>query len=89
MFMTQHVIKLEAVPCPLCASSDYGPAFVRTDRGQVVRCLNCGLLFLNPRPNEAAIRAFYNGSYFEGDCEGYGYRDYLAQEDVALAVGSH
>lgn len=59
-------IASEEVPCELCGSRDYRPLFQVKDyeRGlpgiyQIVRCCQCKLVFLNPRPSQERIGAYY------------------------------
>lgn len=61
---------MEVVECNGCGSDRYETYLVRQDLSlfipgdfRLVRCLDCGLIYLNPRPNEQAISAFYAGDY--------------------------
>ena len=71
--------ELETASCPLCSSERRRPTSFGTDGLGVVRCGDCGVLFLSPRLKEERILEYYrDGSYFEGtDC---GYTSYLEQE---------
>ncbi len=58
--------QLETVACDLCGSTNTRLALCVKDRiyglpGEfnLVRCQNCGLLYINPRPDRASIGAFY------------------------------
>lgn len=58
--------KFEAIDCPLCGSNSYklfclggDKMFGHPGRFQVVRCEECGLYYLNPRPRREFIREFY------------------------------
>jgi 2-polyprenyl-3-methyl-5-hydroxy-6-metoxy-1,4-benzoquinol methylase len=60
-------IRWEAVPCPLCGAAA-GREFLRAagDGGheyKLDRCDRCGLVYLNPRPDEASIAPFYPPDY--------------------------
>lgn len=62
---------LEYVPCNLCGGDKTQNAFSNVwDRlhripgsWTLVRCAQCGLVYLNPRPSEAGISAFYPDEY--------------------------
>ena len=82
-------VRSEVVPCPLCGTRDFIAAFVRTDQRKVVRCKGCGLLYLNPRPDESSIVAFYDESYFSDGGHGSAYHDYVAQQAALLKWGEH
>jgi hypothetical protein len=66
-------VQFETIPCPACDSPDFLPKFTVRDRfdivaGQtytIVRCVSCGLLFLNPRPTEDTIGMFYESSAYD------------------------
>lgn len=73
--------RLEAAHCLLCGAPPPAPAYTFPPYG-VVRCAECGLWYLSPRLNEAAMVAAYReASYFEGG-DGPGYSSYLAQEST-------
>lgn len=67
--------KLEKVSCSLCGSSRHRRLFRRPDHRlqvtgemfDVVRCRNCGLVFVNPRPDEDAIKQYYTDEFYETD----------------------
>jgi 2-polyprenyl-3-methyl-5-hydroxy-6-metoxy-1,4-benzoquinol methylase len=82
-------VRLELVPCPLCKTSESVSAFVRADQGKVVRCNGCGLLYLNPRPDESSIADFYDESYFSAGGHGSAYHDYVAQQAALVKLGEH
>ena len=57
---------MEIIPCPLCTSTDYQKLFMsRDEKGRfselfyIVRCDDCGLVYLNPRPAEADKMRLY------------------------------
>jgi len=62
---------METVDCDLCGSSNYLPVVSQTDilhkttteLFTVVKCLDCGLHYTNPRPNRSEIGEFYSKSY--------------------------
>ena len=63
----------ETISCPACDSSEFTSEFSVRDRfdtlpGQlfhIVRCRRCRLLYLNPRPDENSIAAFYASSDYD------------------------
>ncbi len=64
------VCSWEKVPCPLCRSRRETVLHVQpaADGGQpyrVVRCQDCGVGYLNPRPDVASIAQFYPDEYAE------------------------
>jgi len=59
-------IILETVPCNLCEGTKTEPLYDITEKisgrngiFKLVRCTNCGLCFINPRPTVAAITHYY------------------------------
>ena len=61
---------MESVNCNLCGSDQYQKLLSKNDQsffnGQewaVVRCLNCRLKYLNPRPKPAEMAAVYSTNY--------------------------
>jgi SAM-dependent methyltransferase len=64
-------------PCPLCgAAASREVAVVRrwTEPFRIARCRSCSLLFMNPRPSDERLAAFYDEGFFSGDGE-YAYVD--------------
>ncbi len=64
------MIDLEEVPCGLCGSRQSEPYLKRKDLSlflegefHLVRCLNCGLVYLNPRPANSSISEIYPDAY--------------------------
>lgn len=60
-------IALETVNCLICGSEKYSVKYADVanrfnteEKFQVVSCTNCGFTFLNPRPTEQAIGAYYD-----------------------------
>jgi len=64
---------VKSVPCDLCGSSSATPAFqawdTRVPTGphlfRVVECQECGLLYLNPRPEGQELAAYYPEEYYD------------------------
>ena len=62
--------KLETINCPLCGKNNYQPylsnvkeLYGGTDNYfTVVKCLDCGMIFTNPRPTKDTISVFYPDS---------------------------
>lgn len=57
---------MQTVPCALCGSAAFSPVLTGKDRDwesgdafTVVKCRNCGLAFVNPRPDEEEMRKYY------------------------------
>jgi len=70
---------LETVPCLLCGSTHRRTMGIPCPPFGLVRCADCGLVYLSPRLSEAAMLARYrNGDYFAG--RDVGYDDYGRQE---------
>lgn len=62
---------MEDVPCNLCRSDDARLFCQATDLNQgqagcfrFVRCGNCGLVYLNPRPGREELAGFYPADYY-------------------------
>jgi len=73
---------LEHVPCNHCGHDvTHGVRNV----SRLVRCVNCGLIFVNPRPPFEELARQYEGSYFNCPEPTFGgYEDYDAdREDIA------
>ncbi len=58
------------IPCPLCESREWVPVGVLQDRllgidgeFRMVRCLDCGLHYLNPQPTRAELVRYYPEEY--------------------------
>lgn len=69
----EHGCELEHVNCDLCGHEDLEILYRQKDerfhitdfKFPVVRCLNCGLCFLNPRPSYDSIGIFYPESFYQ------------------------
>ncbi|MCH7564189.1 MAG: class I SAM-dependent methyltransferase [Gemmatimonadetes bacterium] len=75
----------EIVDCNLCGSDRHRPLYI-IQGSQVVRCTNCGLVFLNPRLVPSRLTAIYEseGYYRRSQTEEgppRGYADYLSLRD--------
>jgi SAM-dependent methyltransferase len=56
--------------CELCGGTEFSPFLKGRDRlhgigseFQLVRCLGCGLIFIDPRPDREEVKRFYPASY--------------------------
>jgi SAM-dependent methyltransferase len=56
--------------CEICGGTDFSPLMKARDRlhgvegeFQLVKCRNCGLVFINPRPDQEEIKRFYPSEY--------------------------
>ncbi len=65
---------MQQINCPLCGSINDVPLFQVKDYRlhttekvfALVRCLRCGTLYLNPRPNEEELAKFYPEAFYAG-----------------------
>ena len=76
------------VPCALCGSDDRRPLHAVTlfaEPIRIVRCGACGHVFRSPRPDDAALDAYYDERYYGGstDAGAYVYDDERVHRDVA------
>ncbi len=70
--------------CAVCGSPRRSPVF-REEPFTVVRCDDCGLVYVTPRLVPDALRAVYGESYWRSACPSQrGYADYLADEPLYL-----
>jgi SAM-dependent methyltransferase len=64
---------MELIPCPLCGGNRQRLLFDRVDHThqvtsvpfRIVRCLECGFVFVNPRPNCNEIHRYYPDEFYE------------------------
>ena len=63
-------VEFEYVTCDQCGSDDTSSIFegddylkCRTDKFRIVKCNNCSLVYLNPRPTQQTISCFYPEGY--------------------------
>ncbi len=77
MKTANHGVELEHVPCALCGADEPLP-FLRKDGFSIVRCSNCDLVYVDPRPAPNVLRSLYqDSSYFSGN---EWYLDYIGYE---------
>lgn len=71
-----------SVGCNLCKQNSYHLLFKKGDFN-IVKCNNCGLVWVNPRPSDEYTKRLYQRpDYFKRDPGGIGYRDYFADEKL-------
>ncbi len=49
--------------CPVCKSKEFAPVTIRKDRAQIVRCLSCGHIYLNPTIEDEALKDIFEEYY--------------------------
>jgi len=67
-------LELEHVACDLCGADRTRERYRKPDTGRwtsdyefpVVECLDCGLVYVDPRPTARGMAPFYEGGYHEG-----------------------
>lgn len=79
---------MESTRCNLCDADDCARLLEATERSgsnnetfHIVRCNNCGLAYLNPRPEEEAILGFYPEDYH---CRSFSIEELDAQQLFGL-----
>jgi 2-polyprenyl-3-methyl-5-hydroxy-6-metoxy-1,4-benzoquinol methylase len=80
---------LKYVHCNLCGADDHRRLRSEHITGvgvlHLVRCQQCGLVYVTPRMVEQQIRRLYERDYFQtGDGARRGYRDYVADRKLLL-----
>lgn len=82
---------MEFVKCNLCDVEKYKRLFLVRDylfpkdkEFQLVRCLNCGLVFLNPRPTIQEIHRYYPQEYYLSSVEELPYIKLLQINQISL-----
>jgi 2-polyprenyl-3-methyl-5-hydroxy-6-metoxy-1,4-benzoquinol methylase len=63
--------------CNLC-QTDHSSALFTKDSLQIVKCPECGLIYVNPQPSEEELRTIYKNGYFNGTRQA----DYLAEKKL-------
>ena len=66
-----HALTLIDLPCDCCG--EHNERLILNKKGaltkesfRLVKCLNCGFLYINPRPTEASIKSLYDDDYYIG-----------------------
>lgn len=80
-------MRLETVACNLCGATRHDRLFEKLGhltghRFRIARCVDCGLVFVNPRLSEQEITALYRQAYFEGE----GFDPFVGLEQEAQKV---
>ena len=57
------MIDLEKVDCSICKSSKSKNLFIK-EGFHVVQCLQCGLMYVNPRIDQSKVHELYDKNYF-------------------------
>lgn len=74
----------EYIPCNSCNANNY-KIIHKGGSYNVVTCSECGLYYLNPRPNSKSIKSFYQKEYYHGGLNSTGYSNYsILQTDLEL-----
>lgn len=75
--------RFEYVNCILCGSSDAEVFIPGTGPAQIVKCMNDGLLYMNPRPEVSTVREFHTRFVREDNLELFdGYRKKILQREA-------
>jgi len=70
---------LEYTACELCGAAAYEP-FMKIDDWSIVRCMRCGLVYVNPRPClESILKMYREGSEAEASWT-VEYADFYGQD---------
>jgi len=68
--------------CYLCQNKDDFKILFKAEPGKIVKCRNCSLVFIEPRPSEKKLSQAYEKDYFFSDrARDYGYMNYLEEKD--------
>ena len=75
-------------PCSLCGGHE-AKLVQRLDKGNAVKCKNCGLIFVDPMPEINDYDEIYGGQYYEGGWRfsKRGYTDPLLQDIMMEGFG--
>ncbi len=63
--MMNNAPEVEKIDCPLCGGTHFS-AWGRKDGLDIVKCVACHLIFVNPRPTPTALERYYSINYFQG-----------------------
>lgn len=70
---------MKSACCNLCHSGQASLLFTK-ESVNIVKCLNCGLIYAHPQPSEEHLDAVYKEGYFNGSC----HSDYLMEKKLYL-----
>jgi len=80
---------LETASCNFCGSSST-TQFIQQWGFSIVRCTQCGLIYLNPRPTPAMISGFYAADYYaHSQRKGFAALIYRFRQRLILAIAIH
>lgn len=68
--------ELEYVICNLCCSDSTQHLLTRADGLDIVKCRQCGLIYINPRPKVTDLSLF-DKAYYSGGSQVSGYENYI------------
>lgn len=75
------------IACPLCGKKNFTVYMRKPDR-RIVRCVNDGLVLVNPQPSGGELDRIYNENYFASRKQrtesSTGYYDYLSERPLLL-----
>jgi len=71
---------LEKIDCIFCKIDQARP-IRRVDGYDIVRCKNCGFVYVNPRPPEKMLKAIYSDNYYSSDNCRLGYDVYVEDKE--------
>jgi 2-polyprenyl-3-methyl-5-hydroxy-6-metoxy-1,4-benzoquinol methylase len=75
------------IVCPLCGEKNY-TVYLSGPNHRIVRCINDGLKYVNPQPDESEITRIYNENYFASHKKrsktSDGYFDYMSEKHLLL-----
>jgi len=66
--------------CNLCHSTEIESLFTKNSF-DIVKCKKCGLVYVQPQPNDEEIRALYKADFFEGGDQFGSYSAYFKERD--------
>jgi len=85
---------MRATKCPICGNHAFNTLFVK--RLQTYKeCPECGLVFIDPKPDQAGLKGLYNAGYFmewgrEEDyksCKIHNFLRILSQNQIPVEPG--
>lgn len=68
--LSKQTPAVRPIVCDLCGTQDFRKLFISVSTPpycepfQLVRCKSCGLVQVNPQPNQAAVQPYYGDKYF-------------------------
>jgi len=81
--------ELEYTPCNICRTDNTRVLLIRDDALPLVRCRQCDLAYIDPRPKGPVLAAIYSAGYFTGNGRIPTYQDYVATELKGYDERSH